>query len=134
MLTLFYPDIGMDFESIDSNVIDNETNDNEENDNNLPVGATHDQNFIRELENLGPRRDRRPPIRLIEEDNDENDGCFVADILTADIDEPSNIQDAWNGKHSSQWKEATDAEFASLITNETRDLVPLPKGKNVVGS
>ena len=101
--------------------IDNETNGDaaenvpkqigaEENDNNQPVGASYEENFIREVQNLGPRRQRRPPVRLIAEDNDEKDECFVADILTADIDEPRNINDAWNGTHSSQWKEATDEE------------------------
>ena len=94
---------------------------------NQPVGATYEENFIREVEDLGPQRQRRRPARFDEE-------CYAADDLTADINEPRNIREAWNGEHSVHWKEATNSEYDSLISNHTWDLVPLPKGKNVVGS
>ena len=70
---------------------------------------------------------RRAPSRYDEE-------CHAADSLTADIDEPVNIQQAWTGEHCVQWKEATDSEYNSLISNCTWELVPPPKGKNIVGS
>ncbi|CAB4038208.1 Retrovirus-related Pol poly from transposon TNT 1-94 [Paramuricea clavata] len=54
--------------------------------------------------------------------------------LTADINEPVHIQEAWTGDHSVEWKEATDSEYESLMKNDTWELVPPPKGKNIVGS
>ena len=55
---------------------------------------------------------RKAPNRYDEE-------CNVADNLTADIDEPVNIQQAWNDEHCVQWKEATDSEYNSLTSNST---------------
>jgi hypothetical protein len=60
--------------------------------------------------------------------------CFRVEDLTAEIDEPANIRDAWSCEYGVQWKEATDSEFDSLRKANTWDLVPLPKGKNIVGS
>ena len=86
------------------------------------VGPNYEENFMREVENLPPKRQCNPPVRFIEEE------FYAADALTADINEPNNISEAWKGEHSVYWKEATDCEYDSW------DLVPLPKGKNVVGS
>ena len=95
---------------------------------NQQVGATYEDNFMRDVANLPPQRQRKPPSRLIEAD------VYIADAITADIDEPSNIFEAWRGDHSIDWKEATDSEYDSLLSNHTWDLVELPEGKNVVGS
>ena len=38
------------------------------------------------------------------------------------------------GKHSDKWKKALDAEYNSLIDNETWELVPPPESSNIVGS
>ena len=97
-----------------------------ENDNNR-VGATYEDNFMREVENIDQRRQRRPPQRY-----DELYNC--SEDLTADINEPSNISEAWNGKNSAEWKKAAESEYKSLIDNHTWDLVPPPEDKNVVGS
>lgn len=94
---------------------------------NQPVGASYEENFLRETENLGARRIRRPPKRF-------DDECNVADNLTADIDEPENINEAWRGEHSGEWKEATDSEYDALMSNGIWQLVPPPNGKNIVGS
>ena len=51
-----------------------------------------------------------------------------------DVNKPVNINEALSGEHSTQWKKATDLEFKLLIENDTWDYVPLPKGKNIVGS
>ena len=56
---------------------------------NRPVGA----NFMRETENSGAKRQRKPPTRF-------DDQCYVADNLTADINEPVNIEEAWSGENS----------------------------------
>ena len=82
---------------------------------------------IRNAEQLGAKRQRDPPTRFDEE-------CYVASDLTADINEPTNIEDAFSGEHSHQWKEATKSEYDSLVGNNTWELVPPPDGKNVVGS
>jgi hypothetical protein len=63
-----------------------------------------------------------------------DDECYVADNFTDDINEPVNIQEAWTEDHSVEWKEATDSEYESLMKNDTWELVPPPKGKNIVGS
>ncbi len=42
------------------------------------MGATYEENFMRETDNLGAKRQRRPPTRF-------DDQCYVADNLTADI-------------------------------------------------
>ena len=83
---------------------------------------------MREVENLPPKRQRNPPVRFTEEE------FYAADALTANINEPNNISEAWKGEHSVYWKEATDCEYDSLLSNDTWDLVPLSKGKNAVGS
>ena len=95
---------------------------------NQPVGDTYEDNFMREVENLRPQRQRKPPVRFVEEE------FYAAEALTADRNEPSNIFEAWRGDHSTYWKEATNSEYDSLLSNHTWDLVPLPEGKNVVGS
>ena len=58
----------------------------------------------------------------------------MASDLTADINEPTIIEDTFSGEHSHQWKEATKSEYDSLVGNNTWELVPPPDGKNVVGS
>ena len=70
------------------------------------VGETFEDQFMREVEQLRPHRNRRPPRRLFEE-------CY-ATSLTADIDEPSDIDEAWNGEFGVQRKEATNAEYESM--------------------
>jgi hypothetical protein len=57
-----------------------------------------------------------------------------ADDLTADINEPRNISEAWSNEYNTQWKKATDSEFSALIENGTWELVPPPEDKNIVGS
>ena len=67
----------------------------------------------------------------------------VADISTiqaqhvafraSEIDEPTTIEEALSGVHSKQWKTAADAEYQSLMENDTWELVNLPEGRKVVG-
>jgi len=83
---------------------------------NAPVGETYEQRFVRELENLPEKRQRKAPQRLIEQ---EADFCFISDILTANIDEPKSLYEAWNGEYSIKWEETTDTELSSLQNNKT---------------
>ena len=94
---------------------------------NQQVGGTYEENFIRNVEQFGAKRQRKPPTRFDEE-------CYVASDLTADINDLTNIEDAFSGENSHQWKEATKSEYDSLVGNNTWELVPPPNGKNVVGS
>ena len=92
------------------------------------VGATYEDNFTREVENLNAQRERRPPQRF----DEELYNC--TEDLTADINEPCNINEAWNGRNSAEWKKATESEYESLIDNHTWNLVPPPDDKNIIGS
>ena len=77
--------------------------------NNVPEPAQHDQQvgetfeetFMNEVRNVGERKIRRPPNRF-------DDECHVANDLTADINEPTNIDEAYSGEYSTEWKKATD--------------------------
>ena len=82
---------------------------------------------MNEVRNVGEQRRRRPPNRF-------DDECYLADDITADISEPINLDEAFSGENSAQWKQVTDSEFNSLVENDTSELVSLPEGKNVVGS
>ena len=66
---------------------------------NAPVGENYEQRFLRELENLPQKRQRKALQRLIEE---EAAYCYISDILTADIDEPKSLNKAWSGEYSIQ--------------------------------
>ena len=92
------------------------------------MGPNYEENFMRGVETLPPKIQRNPHVRFIEEE------FYAADALTANINEPNNISEACKGEHSIHWKETTDCEYDSLLSNDTWDLVPLPEGKNVVGS
>ena len=49
------------------------------------------------------------------------------------IKEPTTIEEALTSEHLKQWKEAADAEFKSLMDNETWELVDLPKEQEAIG-
>ena len=92
------------------------------------MGATYEENFIREVQNLDAKRQRKPPTRFDEE------VYAAADNLTADINETVSIQEAWAEEHSFDWKRATNSEYESLMNNQTWELVSPPENKNIVGS
>ena len=95
--------------------------------NNQQVGASYEDKFMKEVEQLEGERRRKPPARFDEE-------CYVASNLTADVNEPVDIDEAFSGEHSADWIKAAKSEFDSLKENRTWDLVPPPEGKNIVGS
>ena len=92
---------------------------------NQQVGASYEDNFMREVDEIATKRQRNPPTRFDEE-------CYIVNDLTADVNEP--INKAFSGEHSAEWRNATKSEYDSLIDNHTWDLVPPPEGKNFVGS
>ena len=104
---------------------------------NHDIGGVYDEqldnheNNVPEVEPVRPQRNRVAPNRLGVITGNWWD--FVASVATTDEIEPKNINEAYSGSNSKQWKEATHSEFESLTKNHTWDLVDLPDGKNVVG-
>ena len=93
-----------------------------------PLRRTYEDSFMEEVRNLRGERERRKPRRF------EDDDCMRAELLTSEIDEPKSLHEALNRKESVQWQEAVNAEYSSLMKNDTWELVPPPKDKNIVGS
>ena len=96
--------------------------------NTAQVGATYEETFMHQVRSLPAKR----PSAL-RPSNELPHHCKLAESLTSEVNEPDNIYQAWHSEHSKQWHEATDSEFTSLIDTHTRDLVPLPYNKNIVG-
>ena len=115
---LFYPDGRQSESAEEGNQPEPETLINQ------PMGETYEDRFMQEVQRLGPLGERKAPRRLIDECNTVN--------LTSDIDEPGTINEAWQGNFKRQWKEATDSEYQSLISNHTWELVPPPSNNNIV--
>ena len=44
------------------------------------------------------------------------------------------MEEALTSDLSSEWKQAADSEYKSLIDNQTWDLVELPNGREPIGS
>ena len=65
--------------------------------NTEQVGETYEQRFMNQVAKLPEKRQRQPPQRFVEDDS-----CNVADVLTADIDEPTSLKEAINGEYSTQ--------------------------------
>ena len=74
-------------------------------------------------------RHRRPPVQFGQDE--------FADLATTEdhlalaksqIIEPQNMEEAISTEHSDKWIEAADAEYKSLMENDTWELVELPKG------
>ena len=70
-------------------------------------------------------RERNPPKFY----HDEYAGICTAkyaSLHVAEIDEPETLKDALESEYAAQWKAAADAEYQSLLENETWELVELP--------
>ena len=63
---------------------------------------------MEEVRNLGPVRQRRMPSRFQDYD------CLLVD---SEIEDPSAVHEALNGKQSDQWKDAMKSEYSSLEGN-----------------
>ena len=81
----------------------------------------------------GPRRsmrDRHEPVRYgIHEycSNVEHQALHVSEVI-----EPTTYKEAIAGPQATQWADAANEEYQSLIENETWELVPLPPGRKPV--
>jgi hypothetical protein len=65
-------------------------------------------------------RERQPVVR------------YVASVAQA-ADEPVKLKEALQGPQARQWRQATDAEYQSLLQNDTWTLVSLPADRHTVG-
>ena len=66
--------------------------------------------------------------------NISSEECFTSESFAAENEDQQSVKEALGGNNSEKWKETLDAEYSSLISNETWELVPPPKDANVVGS
>ena len=103
-----------------------------------PVGAvqsTYEETFMQSVNEISEKRNQKPPARLVEECNIVDDNfCFAMESLMSDVDEPRTIKQALQSPNVVEWQSAMNKEYDSLLKNETWDLVPRPKGVNVVGN
>ena len=125
--TLFYKDSMID-DTLPDDVKDEPSTATESSEDVPSVGATYEDTFMQQVRSLGPTRQRKTPERYHPEK------CFISESLTVENEEPQSMKEALDGKNSGKWKEAFDAEYSSLINNETWELVPPPLDANIVGS
>ena len=81
----------------------------EKEENLPPVGASYEDNFMKQVENIGTKRQRNAPKKF------SPDECNLAESLTAESEQPQSIHDALNGKDANKWKQALEEEYNSLI-------------------
>lgn len=86
-----------------------------------------------QLDEPPAQRDRRPPVRYGFDEFADMAGADHVACNVCQIKEPATIEEALTSEHGKQWKAAADSEFKSLITNETWELVDLPKGREAIG-
>jgi len=83
-----------------------------------------------------PQRQIRPPVRYgVDEYADtalEDAVCHNA-FSACQILEPSTIDEALASDHATEWRQAADLEYKSLISNNTWELVELPAGRKPIG-
>ena len=85
---------------------------------------TYEETFFDSVMNLHSKRKRRPPEKC----------CVAIDEMSVDFEEPCNWNVAMESSFARQWRETAQSEFESLQKMKTWYLVPLPDGKNIVGS
>ena len=92
---------------------------------------SYEDKFLKEAENLGKKRDRKTTKRLVDElASFAGDYCFLTSLIT-EPGEPTSLEEALNDPN---WYNAMKSEMASLEKNETWELVPRPKNKNIIKS
>ena len=92
----------------------------------MGVKPTYEETFMDKVKNIGTVRNRKLPLKLREEN------AYLT--LTVDVDEPRTVQEAITSSYSSEWCEAMEDEYRSLLKNKTWELVERPEGVNIVGN
>ena len=85
-----------------------------------PLKSTYAETLMQQVGNIGAKRERKPPRRLIEEIPNYAEHLVMTESLTSESGEPNSPSEALNGEHSDQWKEAMDSEYCSLLKNENQ--------------
>ena len=87
-----------------------------------------------EPEQRQSERTREPPVRYgVDEYTAAANAEHVASAAYQ-IAEPQTMDEALGSDYSTEWKQAADAEYDSLMENQTWDLVELPSGRTPIGS
>ncbi|CAI7780432.1 unnamed protein product [Closterium sp. NIES-54] len=79
---------------------------------------------------LGGPKQGAMAVQADEGEDEEMAFCFFTPLPG----EPATVEEALSGPQKEEWKAAMDAEFNSLIENETWELVELPKGRRPISS
>jgi hypothetical protein len=86
--------------------------------------------YERKEEHRYPERRRRVPVRY---GIDEYADVVSVGLDESQIDEPRSIEDALASNLAEEWRASAEAEYHSLIENDTWDLVKLPSGRKPIG-
>lgn len=76
---------------------------------------------MRQVENIGPVRQGRVPIRY------RTDKGMVSKSSPHENSEISMLKKAIKSANKGNWKDSLEEEYNSLLMNETCELVPTPK-------
>ncbi|CAI7888101.1 unnamed protein product [Closterium sp. NIES-53] len=79
---------------------------------------------------LGGPKQGAMAVQADEGEDEEMAFCFFTPLPG----EPATVEEALSGPLKKEWKAAMDAEFNSLIENETWELVELPEGRRPISS
>ncbi|CAI7912196.1 unnamed protein product [Closterium sp. NIES-54] len=79
---------------------------------------------------LGGPKQGAMVVQADEGEDEEMAFCFFTPLPG----EPATVEEALSGPQKEEWKAAMDAEFNSLIENETWELVELPEGRRPISS
>ena len=73
---------------------------------NDPVNASHENTFMQQVREIGAKRERKPPKRLIEEISTCAEHCLISESLVSESDTPKTVNEACNRNDSGQRKQA----------------------------
>lgn len=86
-----------------------------------------------ELDDTEPDHEEEPAVRRSTRERKCPDH-FGVWVNIADVKEPATVAEAQTGPDREKWKDAMDAEYKSLISNNVWELVELPKNSRVISS
>ena len=77
---------------------------------------------------------RHPPVRYGVDEYKATVSAQHIACTAHEISEPLSMDEALNSDFRAEWKKAADYEYHSLLENNTWELVPLPSGRQPIGS
>ena len=112
-------------------------NDTTRNEDTVVIETTseeRDEAIQLEVAHQCPARQIRPPVRYGVDEYVDTASCSATDqachtaYYASQIVEPTTMKEAMANDYATEWKEAADLEYESLISNKTWELVELPVG------